>query len=54
MQTIPVSVLTPATRVRTRTALVASADRSFRQRTLPRTDRPPPILGPNVKRGPLV
>jgi DNA-binding NtrC family response regulator len=32
MQTVPVSVLSPSTRIRPRTALVASADRSFRQR----------------------
>ena len=32
MQPFPVSVLPPATRIRPRTALVASADRSFRQR----------------------
>jgi DNA-binding NtrC family response regulator len=32
MQTVPVSLLQPAPRVRARTALVASADRSFRQR----------------------
>jgi DNA-binding NtrC family response regulator len=32
MLTVPVSVLPPLTRIRPRTALVASADRSFRQR----------------------
>jgi DNA-binding NtrC family response regulator len=32
MQTVPVSVLSPSTRIRPRTALVASADSSFRQR----------------------
>jgi DNA-binding NtrC family response regulator len=32
MQTVPASLLQPAPRVRARTALVASADRSFRQR----------------------
>jgi DNA-binding NtrC family response regulator len=32
MQPVPVSMLQPAPRARTRTALVASADRSFRQR----------------------
>jgi len=32
MQPVPVSVLPPSTRIRPRTALVASADRSFRQR----------------------
>jgi DNA-binding NtrC family response regulator len=32
MQTVPVSVLNPVQRARSRTALVASADRSFRQR----------------------
>jgi DNA-binding NtrC family response regulator len=32
MQPVPVSLLQPAPRVRTRSALVASADRSFRQR----------------------
>ena len=32
MQPVPVSVLSPAARIRPRTALVASADRSFRQR----------------------
>jgi len=32
MQPVPVSLLQPAPRIRTRTALVASADRSFRQR----------------------
>ena len=32
MQPVPVSVLSPTTRIRPRTALVASADRSFRQR----------------------
>jgi DNA-binding NtrC family response regulator len=32
MQTVPVSVVPPSTRIRPRTALVASADRSFRQR----------------------
>jgi DNA-binding NtrC family response regulator len=32
MQPVPVSLLQPAPRVRTRTAVVASADRSFRQR----------------------
>jgi DNA-binding NtrC family response regulator len=32
MQPVPVSVLSAATRIRPRTALVASADRSFRQR----------------------
>ena len=32
MQPVPVSILPPAARIRPRTALVASADRSFRQR----------------------
>jgi len=32
MQPVPVSLLQPVNHARTRTALVASADRSFRQR----------------------